>query len=178
MHHSKLSMHHFELFTHHSWQILHHSEFLVHYEPRSSLVQNIQFPFFLMQVPLYLFHLKICLTITGIPNGKGLQKNADENWAIARTKREKFFIFLFLFRFKILLQVYNSHSDVYYCSISFNLAVTHHAPPPGRRIVTRVTLILAKCRKLFAKFKFSYLIKYAFFLSRNQKNLSIFTFFN
>ena len=56
MHHSKLSMHHFELFTHHSWQILHHSEFLVHYEPRSSLVQNIQFPFFLMLLFLFLFY--------------------------------------------------------------------------------------------------------------------------
>ena len=46
------SMHHFGLFTHHSWQILHHSEFLVHYEPRSSLVQKIQFPFFLMKCVL------------------------------------------------------------------------------------------------------------------------------
>jgi hypothetical protein len=40
-----------------------------------------------------------------------------------------------------------------YCTISFNSAVTHHAPPPEHRIVTLVTLILARCRKLSAKSK-------------------------
>ena len=40
-----------------------------------------------------------------------------------------------------------------YCTISFNSAVTRHAPPPERWIVTLVTLILARCRKLLAKSK-------------------------
>ena len=44
------------------------------------------------------------------------------------------------------VSAYSKPCQWYYCSISFNSAVTHHAPPPGRRIVTHITLILTRCR--------------------------------
>ena len=47
----------------------------------------------------------------------------------------------------------------HYCTISFNLAVTHHAPPPEHQIVTLVTLILARCWKVLAK-SISHILNY------------------
>ena len=46
-----------------------------------------------------------------------------------------------------------------YCTISFNSAVTHHAPPPDRRLVMLITLIFARCWKLFTKMPILYLWK-------------------
>ena len=55
--------------------------------------------------------------------------------------------------------VANPYIYLDYCTISFNSAVTHHAPPPDRRLVMLIMLIFARCRKLFTKMPILYLRK-------------------